>query len=186
MSGTQAESSASTLHWRGRPILLVGHMGSGKSSIGRRLAATLGWPFVDSDAEIEQAAGMSIADIFARFGEPHFRDGERRVIARLLEGGPRVIATGGGAFMDPGTRALALQRATVAWLDPPIDTLVARVGRRNTRPLLVGRDAREVLEDLAAKRNPAYAEAHIRIVCGDGPHEQAVRALRTALEGLGR
>ena len=183
MSGTQAESCTSA-GWRDRPILLVGHMGSGKSSVGRRLADQLGWPFVDSDAEIEAAARMSVREIFERLGEAQFRDGERRVIARLLDGPPRVIATGGGAFIDPGTRALALGRATVVWLDPPIETLVARVGRRATRPLLVGRDPRAVLEALALERNPAYAQAHLRVACGDGPHEQAVRAVRAALDGL--
>lgn len=183
MSGTQAESGP-LAGWRTRPILLVGHMGSGKTSIGRRLADSLGWPFVDSDAEIEAAAQMPVAEIFARFGEPHFRDGERRVIARLLDGPPRVIATGGGAFIDPHTRALALGRATVVWLDPPLDTLVARVGRRTTRPLLAGRDPRQVLSELAAVRNPAYAQAHLRVSCGDGPHDMAVRQVRAALDGL--
>ena len=184
MQPRKAESQAGRAPWRGRPLLLVGHMGSGKSSIGRRLAASLGLPFRDSDEEIEAAAQMPVREIFARFGEPHFRDGERRVVARLIGEGPSVIATGGGAFMDEGTRALALERAIVVWLDADIDTLVARVSRRSTRPLLAGRDPRTVLEDLARTRNPAYAEAHLRIPCRNGPHEVTVRAIRQALEGL--
>ncbi|WP_194744593.1 shikimate kinase [Thermaurantiacus tibetensis] len=166
-----------------RPLVLVGMPGSGKSAIGRRLAAALDLPFVDSDAEIEAAAQMSISEIFARFGEPHFRDGERRVIARLLDGTPRVIATGGGAFQDPDTRALALARGFVVWLDADLDTLVARVGRRDHRPLLAGRDARAVLAALLAERAPAYRQAHLRVVSGDAPHEATVAAILAALTG---
>lgn len=165
----------------GRPIVLVGLMGSGKSAIGKRLAAALGLPFVDSDAEIEAAARMPISEIFRRFGEAHFRDGERRVVARLLDGSRRVIATGGGAFVDPDTRRLALARAFVVWLDADLDTLVARVGRRGNRPLLEGRDPRTVLAELQALRAPAYAEAHLRIPTGAGPHEQTVAAILAAL-----
>ena len=112
--------------WRRRPIVLVGLMGSGKTTVGKRLAAKLRWPFVDADAAIEEAAQMPISEIFARFGEPHFRDGERRVIARLMDGGHKVIATGGGAFVDPETRALILAEGTAVWLDASIDTLAAR------------------------------------------------------------
>lgn len=165
-------------------------MGSGKTTVGKRLAARLKWPFVDADAEIEAAARMAISDIFERFGEPHFRDGERRVIARLIEAGvgrdkPGVIATGGGAFVDPGTRALILEKATAVWLDADIDTLVTRVARRSHRPLLVGRDPKEVLEALMSVRRPAYAQAPIRIVSGCGPHEDSVRAILDALDRQG-
>lgn len=164
-----------------RPIVLVGLMGSGKSSLGRRLAARLGLPFFDADHEIEKAAGLSISEIFARFGEPHFRDGERRVIARLIDGRPKVIATGGGAFMNDETRALILERATAIWLDADVDTLVERVGRRDHRPLLKARNPREVLTELAAARNPVYAQAPIRVVSKPQPHEASVDAILEAL-----
>lgn len=166
-----------------RPIVLVGLMGVGKSSVGRRLAQRLGLPFIDADCEIEKAAAMPVAEIFARFGEPHFRDGERRVIARLMESGPAVIATGGGAFVDPETRALIHARGIAVWLDADLDTLVARVGRRSHRPLLVGRDPRAVLAELARVRNPLYAEAPVHVRTGDGPHEEAVDAILAALAG---
>ncbi|MFN3592781.1 MAG: shikimate kinase [Thermaurantiacus sp.] len=165
----------------GRPVVLVGLMGVGKSSIGKRLAARLHVPFADADTEIEAAAGMSISEIFARFGEPHFRDGERRVIARLLQGGPRVIATGGGAFCDPETRALIRKGAISVWLDADVDTLIARVARRSHRPLLAGRDPRTVLESLAEIRNPLYAEADIHVRTGRGPHQEGVDAIMDAL-----
>jgi shikimate kinase len=168
--------------WRRRPIVLVGIMGSGKTTVGRRLAARLRCPFVDADAEIEAAASMPISEIFARFGEPHFRDGERRVIARLMESGPRVIATGGGAFVDPETRALILAQGTAIWLDADIDTLVTRVAKRSHRPLLLGKDPRAVLTELMAVRRPAYAEAPIRIVSASGPHDQTVDAIMEALK----
>lgn len=157
-----------------RPIVLVGLMGVGKTTIGRRLAKRLDLPFVDADHEIELAAGMTIADIFERFGEAYFRDGERRVIARLIDGAPRVIATGGGAFMNAETRALILEQATAVWLDSDLDTLAERVGRRNDRPLLAGRDARTVLGDLAKIRNPVYALAPIHVVSHPSPHEATV------------
>ncbi|MGQ5702304.1 shikimate kinase [Sandaracinobacteroides sp. A072] len=163
--------------WRKRPIVLVGLMGSGKSTVGKRLAARLKWPFVDADTEIEVAAAMPISEIFARFGEPHFRDGERRVIQRLMEGGHKVIATGGGAFVDPETRALILAEGTAIWLDAPIDVLVQRVAKRDHRPLLVGRDPHQVLSELMAVRAPCYSQAPIRIVSGNGPHELAVEAI---------
>lgn len=164
-----------------RPITLVGLMGSGKSSVGKRLAARLGLPFVDADAEIEIACGMTIAEIFERFGEAHFRDGERRVIARLVDGAPKVVATGGGAFMQPDTRALILERSVAVWLDADIETLVERVAKRDTRPLLAGRDAGEVLRALAAERGPIYALAPVRVLSGDGPHMQVVDAVIEAL-----
>ncbi len=170
-----------------RPVTLVGLMGAGKTTIGRRLAARLGLPFVDADAEIETASGLSVAEIFERFGEAHFRDGERRVIARLIDGAPKIIATGGGAFIQDDTRALLLERSIVIWLDADVATLVERVRRRNTRPLLKGRDPGEVLRGLAEVRNPIYAEAHLRIASKASPHgetvETIVRALAAANSG---
>jgi len=160
-----------------RPIVLVGLMGVGKTTIGRRLAVRLALPFVDADAEIETAAGMSVADIFERFGEAHFRDGERRVIARLIDGQRKVIATGGGAFMNAETRALILEAATAIWLKADIETLVSRVGRRDDRPLLQGRDAHTVLSELAAVRDPVYALAPIHITSHPTPHEATVEAI---------
>lgn len=164
-----------------RPLVLVGLMGVGKSTVGRRLAQRLALPFVDADEEIEAAAGMTISEIFERFGEPHFRDGERRVIARLIDGQPKVIATGGGAFMHDATRALILEKAIAVWLDADIDTLVDRVKRRDTRPLLKDRDPREVLRELAARRNPIYALAPIRVRSQPAPHDATVRAILKAL-----
>ncbi|UAJ10772.1 shikimate kinase [Polymorphobacter megasporae] len=164
-----------------RTIVLVGLMGAGKSTIGRRLATRLGLPFVDADTEIERASGLSIAEIFERFGEAHFRDGERRVIARLIDGPVKVVATGGGAFVAADTRALILARAVAIWLDADIATLAERVRRRNTRPLLRDRDPAEVLAELAAVRNPLYAEAHIHISSKPTPHDATVRAILAAL-----
>jgi len=167
--------------WSGKPIVLVGLMGVGKSTVGRRLAQRLGLPFVDADSEIESAAGMSIADIFDAFGEAYFRDGERRVIARLLDGSPKVIATGGGAFVNDDTRALILDTALAIWLDAPLDVLVERVRRRDTRPLLRNRDPAAVLEDLARVRNPIYAQAPIRVPSDHTPHDVTVKAILEAL-----
>jgi shikimate kinase len=164
-----------------RPIVLVGLMGAGKTTVGRRLAQKLGVSFVDADEEIEAAAGLSIAEIFERFGEPYFRDGERRVIARLIDGSPKVIATGGGAFMNELTRTLILDRATAVWLQADIETLIDRVRRRSTRPLLKDRDPREVLTDLAAKRDPVYALAPIHVRSQPSPHDATVRAILKAL-----
>ncbi|MEP6786624.1 MAG: shikimate kinase [Sphingomonadales bacterium] len=164
-----------------RPIVLIGLMGVGKTTIGRRLAKRLELPFVDADHEIELAAGMSVSDIFARFGESHFRDGERRVISRLVESVPGVIATGGGAFMNDETRTLILSKSTAIWLDTDIDTLSERVGRRNDRPLLTGRDARTVLAELAAVRNPVYALAPIHVLSHPAPHDVTVEAILTKL-----
>ncbi|MBA3896812.1 MAG: shikimate kinase [Sphingomonadaceae bacterium] len=160
-----------------RAIVLVGLMGVGKSTVGRRLAHRLDLPFVDADAEIEAAASLSIAEIFERYGEAHFRDGERRVIARLIDGSRKVIATGGGAFMNDATRALILERATAVWLDADIDTLASRVSRRDDRPLLHGRDARAVLTDLADRRNPVYAFAPIHVRTEPAPHDATVDAI---------
>ena len=166
---------------RERSIVLVGLMGSGKSTIGRRLAQRLGMAFADADDEIERAAGMTISDIFAKFGEAHFRDGERRVIARLLAGKPHVLATGGGAFVNEETRALILNDSLCIWLDADIPTLVERTARRGHRPLLKGRDAGAVLRELAEVRNPIYAQAHIRVSSASSPHEHTVRAIMEEL-----
>jgi shikimate kinase len=164
-----------------RSIALVGLMGAGKTTVGRRLAARLGLPFVDADAEIETACGMAVAEIFERFGEAHFRDGERRVIARLVDGVPKVIATGGGAFVQDDTRALLLARTITIWLDVDVPTLVARVRKRDTRPLLKGRDPGEVLAALAGVRNPFYAQASLRIPGTARPHGDTVAAIVAAL-----
>jgi shikimate kinase len=169
-----------------RPVTLVGLMGAGKTTVGRRLAARLRLPFVDADAEIETASGMTIPEIFAKFGEAHFRDGERRVIARLIDGVPKVIATGGGAFIQDDTRALILARTLAVWLDADVPTLVERVRRRNNRPLLTGRDPGEVLAELAAVRNPIYAQAPIRIASKSTPHGDTVAAMITALIAANR
>lgn len=165
-----------------KPIVLIGLMGVGKTTVGRRLAQRLALPFVDADEEIESAAGMTIAEIFERYGEPHFRDGERRVIARLIDGTPKVIATGGGAFMNDVTRALILDRATAVWLDADVETLVDRVRRRSHRPLLRNKDPRLVLRELAAQRNPIYALAPIRVRSEPAPHESTVTAILKALQ----
>ncbi len=147
-----------------KTVVLVGLMGAGKTCIGRRLAQKLALPFVDADAEIETAAGCTIADIFKYYGEAEFRDGERRVILRLLETAPHVLATGGGAFMDPLVRARMRSAAITVWLRAELDLLVSRVARKGeSRPLIAGKDAREVLSRLMAERYPVYAEADIVI-----------------------
>lgn len=164
-----------------RPVVLVGMMGVGKTSIGKRLASRLGLNFVDADEEIEQAAGMSISEIFEKFGEPYFRDGERRVIARLIDGAPKIIATGGGAFINDETRALILERALSIWLDADIKILAERVSRRNHRPLLTGRDPVEVLTDLGKVRNPIYAAANIHVRSDASPHGRTIDNILKAL-----
>jgi shikimate kinase len=156
-------------------------MGAGKSTIGKRLAKRLGMPFADSDDEIERAAGRTVSEIFERFGEPSFRDGERRVIARLIEGPPKVIATGGGAFMNEETRKLILERCIAIWLDADVEVLSERVARRDHRPLLKGRDPLPILRELAEVRNPIYAEAHLRIRSQPAPHERSVEQIVEAL-----
>lgn len=166
-----------------RPIVLVGMMGVGKSSVGRRLATLLECPFVDADEEIERSAQMSIPEIFEAYGEDYFRDGERRVIARLIDEceGSCVIATGGGAFCNDETRALILDRALTIWLDSEIDTLVERTGRKDNRPLLKEGDPREILGRLREERRPYYSQAPIHVVSGSGPHVQTINKV---LEGI--
>ncbi|MFN3834767.1 MAG: shikimate kinase [Glycocaulis sp.] len=165
-----------------RPVVLVGLMGAGKTTVGRRLAERLGWPFRDSDHEVEAAAGRTVAEIFSDFGEAAFRDGERKVIARLLEDkGKGVIALGGGAFINADTRALMKARAVSIWLHADIDTLMERVGKRDTRPLLQTDDPRAVMERLIAERAPVYAEADIHIHSHGDPHETTVAGIIEAL-----
>lgn len=164
-----------------RTLALVGLMGAGKSSVGKRLAAQLGLPFCDADEEIEKAAGQTIAEIFSDYGEAYFRDGERRVIARLLDDPPHVLATGGGAFMNEETRALIKKKAISIWLKADIDILAKRVARKDTRPLLAGKDPKQVLESLAAVRYPIYAEADITVESGDLPHQATVEAIIEAV-----
>ena len=170
---------------RRRTIALVGLMGVGKSSVGRRLANALELPFCDADAEVEAAAGRSITDIFAELGEPAFREGERRVIARLLEQPPHVLATGGGAFINPQTRALIKSKAISIWLKADLEVLARRVTRKDSRPLLAGRDPLEVLRAQAEVRYPAYGEADLVVETGDAAHhvtvEQVIQALREHL-----
>lgn len=179
MDGTEA---AATIEAVGavlgrRVIALVGMMGSGKTSIGKRLAAKLDLPFVDSDSEIEMAAGMTITEIFDRHGEPYFRDGERRVIARLLGEGPCVLATGGGAFMDARTRAAIAEVGISVWLRADQATLTQRIGRRNNRPLMRSIDPALQVERLLAVREPIYARADLTVDSSDRPHGEVVDAL---------
>jgi shikimate kinase len=164
-----------------RPIVLVGLMGAGKSTVGRRLARRLGLPFVDSDTEIEEASGTTTSDLFERYGENDFRDGERRLVARLIDGAVRVIATGGGAYVDPRTRQLLNERAITVWLDAPVDVLAERTARRDSRPLLRGGNRSAKLSRLSEQRQPMYAEAHIRILSGDGAHSHVVEAIIAAV-----
>jgi shikimate kinase len=164
-----------------RTIVLVGLMGAGKSKIGRRLAARLNLAFFDSDQEIEAAAGESIEEIFANRGEQVFRDGERRVIARLLAQPVHVLATGGGAFMDPATRQLIGERGVSLWLRADLDVLAARVSRRNNRPLLKSGNARAILATLIEQRHPVYAEADVVVDSGEGSPEVTVGRAIAAL-----
>jgi len=165
-----------------RPVVLVGLMGVGKSTVGRKLAALLSRNFVDADEAIVAAAGRTIPEIFDAFGEAYFRDGERRVIARLIGEGHGVIATGGGAFVDPATRALVLERAIAVWIDCDVETLVERTARRSTRPLLKTGDPRKILTQLAQERAPFYAEAPIRVMSDTGPHADTARAIIEAID----
>jgi len=164
-----------------RSVVLVGMMGSGKSSIGRRLAARLAVPFVDADGEIEEAAGMSIAEIFEQHGEPYFRAGEARVIARLLDHAPRVLATGGGAFMNRDTRAAIRQKGVSVWLKAELEVLMKRIKRRGDRPLLKTDDPAATLTALMAERYPVYAEADLTVLSRDVPHEAIVDEIVAAL-----
>jgi shikimate kinase len=160
-----------------RSVALVGMMGAGKSSIGRRLAARLSVPFKDADGEIEHAAGCTISEIFERYGEPAFRDGERKVIARLLTEPPHVIATGGGAFMDPSTRESLKDGAVTIWLRAPVEVLLARTSRRDNRPLLKGGDPRATLQRLLGEREPTYALADHTLDSQDEPHATTVERI---------
>ncbi len=165
-----------------RSIVLVGLMGSGKSAIGRRLAARIGMDFIDADSEIEKAAGLSINDIFEVHGEQAFRDGERRVIARILSQPAHILATGGGAFMDPETRKLVKQRGISIWMRAEFDVLLRRVSRCDNRPLLKGTDKEEVLRRLIEERYPVYGEADITVQSQDGPHDETVGEVIEAIK----
>jgi shikimate kinase len=164
-----------------RTIVMVGMMGAGKTSLGKRLAARLGLPFVDADAEIEAAANATIAEIFERYGEPYFREGERRVIHRLLNGQPKVLATGGGAYMNAETRADIAASGVAVWLKADLDVLLARVKRRNTRPLLNSGDPEATLRRLIDERYPVYAEAPIHVHSRDIAHDAVVTDILKAL-----
>ncbi|CAN5342529.1 shikimate kinase [soil metagenome] len=164
-----------------RTIALVGLMGVGKSTVGRRLGTRLGLPFADGDDEIEQAAGMSVSEIFATMGEAGFRDGEARVMRRLLEGPPKVLATGGGAILNPDTRALLAQHATTVWLKADLKIVASRVQRRDTRPLLRGKDPVAALTAMAEVRYPIYALSDVTVSVGGGAHGEAVEAIVAAL-----
>jgi shikimate kinase len=181
-----AQSAASRGFEPRRTIVLVGLMGAGKTKIGRRLAARLHLPFADSDEAIETAAGETIEEIFRHRGEAAFRDGERRVIARLLQGPVHVLATGGGAFMDAGTRAVIAERGVSVWLRADLDVLFARVSRRSNRPLLKTPDPRAVLAELIDRRYPIYAEADLTIDSGDGPPEATAARTIAALAACER
>jgi len=167
-----------------RSVVLVGMMGVGKTTVGRKLAGLLGVPFVDADEEIERAAQMSVQEIFAQFGEAYFRDGERRVIARLIGDGAgrKVLATGGGAFVDPATRALILRTAVAVWIDADIATLVERVARKDNRPLLRGGDPRAILTRLHEERAPFYAQAQIRVTSAHQPHAVTAQTILKAID----
>jgi len=168
-----------------RSLVLVGLMGAGKSTVGRRLGNALRLPFHDADQEIETAAGCSITDFFERYGEPAFRDGERKVIARLLAGPRHVLATGGGAFMDPQTRALIKRLGFSIWLRADISLLMERVTKRPTRPLLKNVDPRATMERLIEERYPVYAEADLTVDSNGGPHDTVVQQILNHLASLG-
>jgi shikimate kinase len=174
--------SATDLPRPPKSVVLVGLMGAGKSRVGRQLATQLGLDFVDADAEIEAAAGCTISEIFDRFGEAAFRDGERRVMRRLLDGPVRVLATGGGAFIDPATRAHVRERGISVWLRADLETLLARVARRNNRPLLANGDQRAKLTALIKERYPIYGEADIVVDSTDGPVRDTVDKVIAGLE----
>jgi shikimate kinase len=164
-----------------RPVVLVGLMGVGKSTVGRRLARRLGLPFVDSDSEIEETVGLPWGELFERYGEEDYRDGERRLVARLVDGEIKVIATGGGVFVDPRTRELLKEKTITVWLDAPVDVLHERTSRRDTRPLLKNGDPKGTLERLAEIERKACAEAHLHVRSGEGAHREVVDAIVEAL-----
>lgn len=174
--------SGAAIPARERTIALVGLMGVGKSTVGRRLAKRLGLPFEDGDHAIEDAAGMAVSDIFDQFGEAEFRAGEARVMRRLLEGPRIVLATGGGAILNPETRTLLKERAVTIWMRADLDVVVSRVQRRDTRPLLRGRDPRKALATLAEARQPIYAQSDVTVDVGGGAHGEAVEAILKALD----
>ena len=166
-----------------RPIVLIGMMGAGKSSLGLRLAEALNLPFLDADAEIEKAAAMSIAEIFDQHGETAFRDGERRVIKRLLDAEPMVLALGGGAFMNDETRALVQEKALSIWLDVPLDELVRRVKKKpDKRPLLKRQNVEAKLSELMQIRAPIYSHASLKVDVGGGTHDDAIAGLLSAID----
>lgn len=178
-----ASALPSSLSRLDRTIVLVGPMGVGKTTVGRRLARRLSLPFRDADREIERSAGRSVSDIFADFGESAFREGERKVIARLLEEeGAMVLALGGGAFIDPETREAVARKAISVWLRADLDTLMDRVSRRETRPLLKASDPRAVMARLLDERSPVYGRADIAIDTARGSHEATVNILIEALD----
>ena len=184
-----AEDRSSTLKtdrneapWANRTIALVGLMGAGKSTVGRRLAEKLGRTFYDSDSEIEKAANLSVADIFSLHGEEEFRRGEQSVLKRLLDEPPHVLATGGGAYLSQETRELMRQKAVTIWLNADLETLWKRVSRRNHRPLLRRPDAKEVLSSLFDQRRPIYELADLTVHSVDGPHSKTVVSILKALE----
>jgi shikimate kinase len=180
---TQAEPVEARIVRRlgGRTIALVGMMGAGKSSIGKRLGARLGLPFIDADTEIEAAANATITEIFEKHGEPYFRDGERRVIRRLLDERPKVLATGGGAFIQPETRAAIRAGAITIWLKADREVILARVRRRSNRPLLKTPDLESRIDQLIADRYPVYAEADIQVQSRDVAHDVVIEDIVAAL-----
>ncbi|MBC6416554.1 MAG: shikimate kinase [Rhodospirillales bacterium] len=166
----------------GRSVVLVGLMGCGKTRVGRELAPRLQLPFLDADAEIEAAAGCTVGEIFALYGEAHFRDGERRVMSRLMHDAPCILATGGGAFMDPGTRAVIARRGVSVWIKAELDLLLQRTARKTTRPLLRHGDPKAILSRLQAERDPIYSLSDICVESTNGPAEETADAILAALE----
>ncbi|MEE2920737.1 MAG: shikimate kinase [Pseudomonadota bacterium] len=181
-SDSSTNPDSETLPYMSRTVALVGLMGAGKSTVGRRLAEKLGRNFYDSDTEIEKAAGLSITDIFALHGEEDFRRGEHQVLKRLLAEPPHVLATGGGAYLNAETRALMRENAVTVWLNADLETLWRRVQKRDTRPLLRRPDAKDVLTNLLAEREPIYSQADLVVPSKDGPHVNTVNAIYRALQ----